>query len=558
MYILGISCGGESGAALFKNDQLLCASNEERFSRIKLDIDFPKYSLQWCLNDAGITSNEVEKIIYGFSSGCETEDQKGALLEKLINLDSSSETGKIIKSRVVTETQVDREKYEEFLHNIQLFFQRNIPIERIHHHMSHVASAYIPSGMEKALVVTADGRGDYRSLTIGIATAESFKELYIAPSWNSLGYFYGRMTKLCGFTPNRHEGKVTGLAAYGDATKALTLVKKMIRIENGEVVSKLGDYYRPFFSNYSEELIKEAEKFSREDLAAATQLHFEHMIVELIHFYLEKTGVETIALAGGIFSNISLNQAIYEIDDKVDVFVYPNMGDAGICVGGCYAWLWKNKKIVPKKIESVYLGYEITPLTVANTLVENGYKVEQPDDLISIMLELLETSSTIGLVQGRAEFGPRALGNRTILASPQERQIIEKINAQLGRDTFMPLAPVMPLELAEEYIEFKNNQSFEKGYFMTMTYNAKPALKKVAEAVVHVDGTVRPQFITKQSNPFLHALLMQWYTKTGCPVLINTSFNAHEEPIVNSESDAVKAFKNNVVDVLVSPPYISR
>lgn len=558
MYIVGISSGGESGVALFKNNELVCATNEERFSRIKLDNSFPIKSLTWCLEYCNITKEQIDKAIYGFSSGCETSQQKVNWINELLNIDINDEQGKIKKERIVSETEVDQKHYEQFLVDIKSFFLRDISIIRVNHHMSHIASAYIPSGMKEALVVSADGRGDYRSLTIGIATPDGFEELYVAPSWYSFGYFYGRMTKLCGFTPNRHEGKVTGLASFGDHTKALSFVKKMIYVENGKIIANLGDYYRPFFTNYSDLLKREAKQFSSEELASATQHHLETMFTELISFYTKKIDLKNIALAGGIFSNISLNQIIYNIDKEFDVFVYPNMGDAGIAVGGCYAWLWKNKKISTKKIDTMYLGYKIDPKEISNQLKKRKFVVEEPEDIYSSIIKSLMKGKTVGIGQGQAEFGPRALGNRSILASPQDMNIIKTINKQLGRDTFMPLAPIMLLDLAEEFIEFKDENSFNKGYFMTMTFNAKPKLKDVAEAVVHVDGTVRPQFVTYESNPFIYNLLKAWYKATGCPALINTSFNAHEEPIVNNEEDIVSAFAKGVVDVVTSPPYIAK
>ncbi|QFR48351.1 hypothetical protein FJR48_00860 [Sulfurimonas lithotrophica] len=558
MYILGISCGGESGVALFKDSELICASNEERFSRIKLDMSFPKKALEWCLNYANIESDQVDLITYGFSAGCETLSQKLNWLDTLMSIDTSKDDAKIIKDRVITETEIDAQKYKEFLLEVKSFFKRDILIERINHHISHVATAYIASGMDKALVITADGRGDYRSVTICIATKDGFEELYISPSWNSLGYFYGRMTKLCGFTANRHEGKVTGLAASGDYKKALSFVKKMIYVKNGKVISNIGDYYRPFFSNYSQKLLDEASNFDKKDLAAATQYYFEEMIVELIKYYVDETKLTNIALAGGVFSNISLNQAIYEINKDIDIFVYPNMGDAGICVGSCYAWLWEKNKILPSRIESVYLGYEINSKLLYNKLKQTGrYTILNPNNIYDEIVQMLIDGKTIGLATSNAEFGPRALGNRSIIASPKDLNVIKKINNQLGRDIFMPLAPIIPVELADKFILLKNEKSINKGYFMTMTYDSKPILKDVAEAIVHLDGTVRPQFVTKEKNEFLHGLLMYWYDKTGSPALINTSFNAHEEPIVNDEKDVINALNNNVVDALLFPPYIA-
>ena len=559
MYILGISSGGESGASLFKDDTLLYASNEERFSRIKLDTSFPKASIDWCLKSANISVNDISLITYGFSSGCETEEAKGELLSTLCSLDNSKEEAQIIQNRVEVETQIDKEKYQEFLNDISDYFPSNtIPIYRVNHHVSHIACAYMASGMKEALVITADGRGDYRSLSIVHASQKGIKELYHAPSWYSFGYFYGRMTKLCGFTPNRHEGKVTGLAAHGQVDNALEFVKKMIYVKEGKVISNLGQYYRPFFTNYSDTLIQEAEEFSSEDLAAATQYYLESMFIELVNYYCKKSNLYTIALAGGVFSNISLNQAIYETSQHVDIFVYPNMGDAGICVGSTYAWLWQHKMMESKKITSMYLGYEIKASKITEVSKQMNCSIQEPSDIYESAINLLTQNLTLAIAQDRAEFGPRALGNRSILASPQNMNILQKINLQLGRDSFMPLAPMIPIELASEFIEFKNERSYDKGYFMTMTYKAKKRLKQLAPAVVHVDNSVRPQFITKESNPFIHTLLMRWYQQTGCPALINTSFNAHEEPIVNNEIDAISALKKGVVDSLISLPYLIR
>lgn len=554
--MVGISCGGESGAALFKDSELICASNEERFSRIKLDTAFPLRSLEWCLEYAQVQKEQIQRIVYGFSNTEHLDEKKIHWLDELFSIDTATDSGKIKQSRVLTETDVDQKHYEEFLENIEAFFQRDIPIERINHHLSHVASAYIPSGMQEALVMSADGRGDYSSITIGIASPKGYEPLYIAPSWCSFGYFYGRMTKLCGFTPNRHEGKVTGLASFGDHSKALGFVEKMISVHEGKVVTNLGDYYRPFFSNYSDTLIQEAKNFSSEELAAATQYHLEKMVTQLLGFYAQKTGIKNIALAGGVFSNISLNQAIYNLDDAFDVFVYPNMGDAGICAGGCYAWLWKNKMALSKRVKSMYLGYEIKTETMLSRLESYGCSASQPKDIYAEIIGLLKEGKTVGIAQGQAEFGPRALGNRSILASPQDSSIIKTINKQLGRDSFMPLAPIMMLDIADEFIEFRDAKSFDKGYFMTMTFDAKPQLKDVAEAIVHVDGTVRPQFVTQESNAFIYGLLDAWHKESGCPALINTSFNAHEEPIVNSENDVLSALSKGVVDVVVTDSYL--
>jgi len=556
MYILGVSNGGESGAALFKDNKLLCASNEERFSRIKLDSSFPKHSIMWCLQFANIKPEDIALITYGFSSGDESSQNKSTWINTLLSLDPKTLEGEIIRDRILSETEVDKTQYNLFHAEIKELFLHSIPIIRYNHHFSHVACAFVASGMDQSMVVTADGRGDYRSISIGIATIDGFQEIYTSPSWHSLGYFYGRMTKLCGFTPNRHEGKVTGLAAFGDPKKALPFVKKMISYKDGKILANIGEYYRPFFSNYSKKLIDEAKNFSSEDLAAATQYYFEEMFVKLISFYIKKTGMNNICLAGGIFSNIKLNQKIYEINQDVDIFVYPNMGDGGICVGSCYAWIWENKKITLERISSMYLGYELNKKSFLDILKTKNFLITQPEDISKEIVSLLKDGHSVGLSQGRTEFGPRALGNRTILASPQNNTIIQKINKQLGRDTFMPLAPIMPLELTSKFLIFKNSNSFNKGFFMTMTYDSKPNLKTVAEAIVHVDGTVRPQFVDKENNAFLHNLLMSWYEHTGCPCLINTSFNSHEEPIVNNEEDIISAFDNKVVDYLVFPPYL--
>ena len=544
--ILGISDGGVSGVALFINNELELAVNEERFTNIKLDKSYPFNSIEWILKESGLSPNNIDYICYGFSDG-----KKDPLMNKRIK-EYDKKSQDIILDRIRTQEDFDTKARKNFYEKTSKLFP-GIPVYNCSHHQSHQACAYMASPFKESLIITADGRGDYDSVTISKANSEGIDVLYNSFTWESLGYLYGRITKLCGFTPERHEGKILGLSAHGDPLKAKSLIDQMITLEDGKIRSYLGDYYRPWFSNYSDKLKNEVSKFTREDLAAATQLKLEEIICSLVSHYIKKTSLKNVCVAGGVFANVKLNQKIREMPEVNDIFVYPSMGDDGICAGAVYRkFLYEGVKSNP--IKSLYLGPQVSNDKLKNLL--DGCEILKPKNIYSEVVKLLVSENAIALVQGRAEFGPRSLGNRSILITPDSDDLILSLNKRLGRSEFMPFAPIISSDLAEKCLENYSDSHFSSRHMVT-TYNVTNEFKINSPAVVHIDNTVRPQVVFKEDNIFLYELLNTWYRETGKLCLINTSFNLHEDPIASLETDIVRSFKSNAVDYLLFPPYLA-
>jgi carbamoyltransferase len=552
--ILGITCGGESGVALFHGNKLKFAVNEERFSRIKLDCSYPILSINWVLEESGLNESEIDIICYGFSNIESSLSNTLSGINKRMTQYSLNES-EIILERMMTEISVDSLNFNEFHKNtLERFI--NAKVYCYEHHDSHKYAAFYGSEFAEALVVTSDGRGDLKSLTVSHMGNDFNNELYCAYSWESLGYFYGRITKLCGFIPNRHEGKITGLAAYGDPSKAISIMRKMIEFREGKLRTFPGDMYTPFFSNYSESLTSKLEKFKREDIAAAAQYHLEDIMTSIVKHYINLVNTDKVCLCGGVFSNVKLNQRIKDLDSVDDIFIYPNMSDAGICAGSVYKYIADKNISIERPIKSLYLGPEIDPKILKNMLQNESFDVYEPENIFDSTCDLLADGKIIGLVQGRSEFGPRALGNRSIIASCENPMVNQTINNRLGRTEFMPFAPSISIDHADKcLVDFNNNYSTRH---MAVTYEVTSRFAKECPAVVHIDNTARPQIVHKEDNKFFYQLLNYCYERDKKMALVNTSFNLHEDPIISNEDDVVYTFMKGAVDYLLFPPYLCR
>lgn len=562
MVILGISNDETASACLMKDGEMLCAASEERFTRVKLDNSFPEHSIDFCLSFAGIDLSDVDVIAYAWAKGF---DQN--LLASYVNLGvrcgNDINMQEIANERIKSEIDRDKKKRSEFDQWVSLKIDRTKQkVMDFYHHEAHAASASFLSPFDNGYVYTSDGRGDFESTTIykfDRFAGEKLTKIYTATSCDSFGFFYGRITGLLGFKPMRHEGKITGLAAYGDPQKAMSLCKKMIDVREGEVIANLGDYYSPFYAPYSEFIEKEIKKYSKEDVAAAAQHHLENMMVDLLDFHLKGNSEESVNLmcSGGVFGNVKVTQKLKEMPLVDACYVQPQMGDGGLCLGACALAYEKINSLNPqdskrtKALTTMYLGPEASFRNKSQDDYANEFSHTSwaYSEAPAILAQSLKQKTVVGLINGRMEFGPRALCNRSIIVGTADKSINDWLNKRMSRTEFMPFAPVMRKEVAGKCIRnFKDTDVTLN--FMTSTVDCTDQFQVNNPAVVHIDQTARPQIVTEESNNFIWSVLKEWEAITTESSLVNTSFNVHEEPIVCDIDEGMKSLAKGVIDQL--------
>lgn len=557
MYILGVTNGDTSGACLLYNDKLIAAASEERFSRKKLDNSWPNKAIKYVMNEGNVDFSKLHKICYCWSKGFEAEKLLLNYFDRIVYEAKNNSSGLgLFRDRIKVELERDALKRKEFF----IFLKKNNAEDKgfiINHHEGHMYSALCFSEFKNGLVVTSDGRGDFESLSVSKFNNEKIVKLYSATSNDSLGTFYARISKLLGFIPHRHEGKVTGLSANGNHNKCINIMRKMIKYEKGKIYGINGDYFKSFhddhgnFKAWSKIALKKLNNFSKADIAAAAQKHLEDLILNIIIFYSKKIKSINICLAGGVFANVLLNQKIKELKNVNKIFIQPHMGDGGLALGAAAGYYYKktNKKI---KFKNMYLGPKFDLKSNYIKKLEKKYKIKfnKIKNVSNHVVDQLGKNKVVGFFQGRMEFGPRALCNRSILYHCFDKDINASLNKRLDRSEFMPFAPVLADKFAKKAF-FKWNKNQKASKFMTMTYNCTKFMRENCPAVVHVDGTARPQILNSQDNPLMYKILLKWHKKTKQIALLNTSFNHHEEPIVCSPEDAIKSFAKNNVDVLI-------
>ncbi len=556
MYTLGICNDETASACLFHDGRIIAAASEERFSRIKSDSSFPAKSIQYVLREASIALEHVDQIAYAWAKGFD-RDLLRFYVDRASELRVQADGGyEIFLERIKYENDRDKTKSSKFWEwcSAELTPVQNNSVFTAYHHEAHAASAALLSPFDRGLVLTADGRGDFESLAVWQFNREQrspLKRVFSATSSDSLGYFYGRITGMLGFTPMRHEGKITGLAAYGKHSPAMPLMKSMIDFKDGKLEAKLGDFYRPFFQPCSEKLRAAIASFPREDVAAAAQKHLEQCLSEVLRFVHSELafGQTPLMLAGGVFGNVKATQALKNLPFINGVFVQPQMGDGGLCIGAA-ALAQHRQQFDIEPLRHVYLGPNVDSADVR--ALESEYadlQFDVPGQTEPAICQDLVNGRVIGLVRGRMEFGPRALCHRSVLYRTNDPTINDWLNKRMNRTEFMPFAPVIREETARA--AFRNFEASDMTLrFMTSTIDCTDEFQKASPAVTHVDLTARPQVVSKDSDLFMWKILEEWERLSGEMSLVNTSFNAHEEPIICSDRDAMEALRSGMIDVL--------
>ncbi len=444
-----------------------------------------------------------------------------------------------------------------------------LPVEKkkiigIGHQRAHAASAYRTSGFKKALVVSLDLGGSEEDIINtggGIFVGENGELTRIKPLTASIGLFYTFVTEGLGFKAIDGEGKTMGLAPFGDPnSKAYDVLKDYCpTVRGSDLIRQKKDYrggvtvinnYQRFVFYDLQIITGLVKRFSDRNVAAAAQRILEERVVELVANALDETGIDRLCLAGGVFLNVKLNKKLRELKQVKDIFIYPNPGDAGAAVGAsleAYHQL-TGEKSFPKAENNIYLGPEFTDDEVEAVLKKRkGIAYSRTSDPAGNAAELISSGKIVGWFQGRMEWGPRALGARSVLSSPHDVKVKDKLNLRLKqREWFMPFAPSMLLEEAHRYLK-----NASESPYMIMAHDVLPHAKDDIAATVHVDGTVRPQTVTRAQNPLYYELINEFGKMSGTPVVLNTSFNRHGLPIVCTPEDAVNHLLMKCVEELV-------
>lgn len=536
MNILGIGFLSESSACIVQDGKLVAAVSEERLNRRKLWYGFPEEAIAEVLRIAGLTIDQIDWVAtHGLCPKSPDAEPFGRKVREVmasdLNEDHKARLCDGIMERFAHETRVFSQRTPNYLHQVRSL---NRPVKIYGHHHAHAASAFYGSGFSDCLVMTADGWGEDGSHTLYEANQHGMTRLAHSSTIDSLGYFYGSITKALGFTPHRHEGKVLGLAAYCPDPQSYPDIRAMLDVNrNGFVGNIDGGLYLPSYDNMA--LLRLARNYSREDIASAAQMTLEDVVCR----YVASLGTKAnrLAVAGGIFANVKLNQRIKEYVDEL--FVFPNMGDGGLSVGA--AWLAYHELTGqrPKRINTMFLGSEITD--EERILSEVGLPFRERKNIADDIAELLSRGEVVARCTGPMEFGPRALGHRSILYQATDPSANDWLNARLHRSEFMPFAPAT-LESAGSLMYEGYQSDPGNAAYMTRTYNCTARMREEAPAAVHVDNTARPQVVWHESAPDLYDILLAYKKRTGLSSIINTSFNMHEEPIVCTAQDAVRAF----------------
>lgn len=559
MYILGLTTLGDSAAALISDGELIAAAEEERFSRIKHHSGFPYKAIQFCLDQADITLKDVEHVGHYWKPWILRHKAMQAAKSALISRD-------MFKARADRGiAQVSNSYLGMFRHPKRLrehFGPSDFQFHHIEHHQSHAASAFFVSPFDSAAILTWDGTGEDTTTLFSRGRDSKLEVLKRIKLPHSLGQFYSAVTNYIGFDMFAgDEWKVMGLAAYGKP-KYVNFFREKVLTTNGSgdfrFNIKVLDHHLAKHYRFPESIVRELGparipgedlKEHHWDVACSAQKALEETAIYLVKNIHEMTGEENLCMAGGVAFNSVMNGRIFHETPFKRFFVQPAAGDAGCSLGAAY-YVWHQVLGRPRKfvMDHAYWGPGFTNDECRTALDEAGleYETLEDDVLLPRLAKMISEGAIIGWFNGRMELGPRALGARSFLADPRRADMREILNHKVKlREWFRPLAPSMHEQAGREVFGVEHHDPF-----MITVIGVDDAYKSKIPAVVHVDGTARPQMVSRKANPRYWSLINEFKMITGIPLLLNTSFNV-QEPIVCTPQDAINTFRNANFDALV-------
>lgn len=596
MVTLGINFGHDASATLIKDGKILGSIEEEKLSRVKQDKGWPKFAVQQLLSEHGYQPSQVDFISFGSSYYNEFSRFETKYRFSKNPLHKSFEKGSRVWSFLTNNSNIrfgsrNKSTFEKELKKLGFIHSK---IQFKNHHLAHAASAAYCSPVKPDLVITCDGHGDGESFNFYTFKNGTLETIHVNDYSVSVGAFYSAITKLLGFRPTRHEGKITGLAAFGKETdlvremnslfgfegdhltrfpgkdyqskweqlkrtKKLTLTRQ-INLQTSEGL--IGQDYAKIFEILLSKIEVMCQGYTKEDIAYACQKVSEQIVLEqtkrIISKYFPGQKIY-VALAGGVFANVRINQMIYEMQEVENIFIQPAMGDSGLSMGAAILTETENSPALKNSnsyiFENTYWGpdYGSQVSDFVGKIAEEA-KVHKMTNPAFEIANLLADNKVVGFWHGSMEWGPRALGRRSMILNTFDKSVNDSVNSRLNRTEFMPFAPSVLDHLMTTYMPGYNSNCPAADY-MTMTYDVAEEYHEVLQAVVHVDGTARPQAVKRATNPYYYDIISEFYKLTGCGAIVNTSFNAHEEPIVSTPEVAFKALKEDRIDVLILDEY---
>jgi carbamoyltransferase len=584
MDILGISAFyHDSAACLLRDGQLLAAAQEERFTRTKHDFRFPKNAIQYCLSEAGKTIDQIDAVAF--------YDKPFLKLERLL------------------ESYLSRapDGLPSFFRSMPIWMRQKIRMRSIirkelgwdgeilfgEHHESHAASAFFPSPFEEAAIVTADGVGEWATSSIGLGRGNRVELLKTQEFPHSLGLLYSAFTYFTGFKVNSGEYKLMGLAPYGEPRYVDQILEELIDLKpdgSFRLNMRYFDYLvglrmtnRGFAKLFDGPARKPESDLTRRemDLARSIQVVTEEIMLRIARHAHETTGMKNLCLAGGVALNCVANGRILREGPFENLWIQPAAGDAGGALGVAYA-VWHQMQRKPRATDGdrdqqrgSYLGPSFTPEEIEEALRPYGAVAERTkseEELVENVADLIANEQVVGWFQGRMEFGPRALGSRSILGDARSSKMQSVMNLKIKyRESFRPFAPTVLVEHAPNWFEIDRPSPY-----MLLTAYVRPEHRRVTEdpkaegleklkqirsvvpAITHVDCSARLQTVSREDHRLYHDLISTFHRNTGCPLIINTSFNVRGEPIVCTPEDAYRCFMRTEMDVLAIGPFILR
>ena len=562
MIIAGLFSGYHDACACVYDDYRLVASVAlERLTRKKSDGHrLPVEALDECLHIAGIGRAGVDAVAlercayparyFRLPPGRRLEDGLSRLAARV-------KTRKVVYEQLRRGLSPAEEVFDGARFLRDLGFRADTAFRFFNHHFAHALPALFHTDWDEALIYTADGGGDNVHASAHVFHDGTLSTIYGGDERlkqpvrvDSIGRAYAEATRVLGFKMNRHEGKLTGLAAYGEAVLYEEMAGHFHVEDDGAVNSDFAS-----FDDMAGWMDRICAGVAREAVAASIQKCLEEVILASVGRLVERTGARHLGLAGGVFANVRLNQRLAEELPLDEVFIYPAMGDFGLACGGVLQFLLERDGLETwlanrRRLDHLYYGRDYGGEMDALLGTDDAFRPVAGDPARTTA-DLLDAGAVVAIYTRGMEYGPRALGARTILGAPVDREINDVLNKRLARTEFMPFAPVIAEADAETVFDLGPVKAYASR-FMTITCNVKPQWVPRIPAVVHVDNTARPQVIGRAPNPLYYDILMAYKAKTGIPVLINTSFNAHEEPIINTPAECARALGDGRVDYVVT------